>query len=214
MFSFQLISFFHQPCHYFRQNLRPYNPSLIGRLHEIKSVCQQAIKRIIFSRFTTQRKHKKLVFSEKGIMRHNLILFRSFSRRWMSSSELSFFSFCVLFQHSVRRYRWIHGNFIDILCSRLGENSERTFCTLRSIGGGEFCIKLFNVKGTSREVKSKNEKSNTKSIRKMKKYHVVHFVKTKYAPLLVYFGRGNWKFIELSVDDYVCDSSTVVIKQC
>ena len=173
MLSFKLISFFHQPCHYFQQNLCPYNPSLIGRLHEIKSVCQQAIKRIIFSRFTTQRRHKNIFFQnkmKKRITRQNLILFRSFFLPlffWMSPSELSFVTFCILFQHSVRRYRWIHGHFIDILRSRLGENSEWTFCTLRSIGRGEFCIKLSMWRAPTgrwnRKMKKKQHKINTKN---------------------------------------------------
>lgn len=49
------------------------------------------------------------------------------------------FLFCsFISQHSLCRHRWLYGNLINVLCSRLGQNIKWTLCTFRSIGGGEW----------------------------------------------------------------------------
>lgn len=67
-----------------------------------------------------------------------------FSPKITKQIKSSFFSF----QHFVCRHCGLHSHLVNLLCSRLGENPERTICTLRSAGRGEFRIKFtFNVKG-------------------------------------------------------------------
>lgn len=52
------------------------------------------------------------------------------------------------FQHSVRWHCWIHGHFVQIERPRPGKNTQRTIRPFRSIGRGEFSIKIsFFTKG-------------------------------------------------------------------
>lgn len=92
--------------------------------------------------------------SPRDIIKYHFMMpfnpFRNLSWLTFSIAEMTkqIKSFSPIFQHFVRRHRGLHSHFVNILRSRLGENPERTVCTLRSTGRGEFRTKTsFNVKG-------------------------------------------------------------------